>query len=207
MTMLTAAAGMPVPSLLARAMLRGIRDVKALFGRESYLRTEDRRVLQQVIFPFYLEDVCCKDVLFVGCHWYTRGYNKVFERHKNYWTLEIDPARARYGAAQHIVDALQNLRRHFENESLDLILCNGVFGWGLDSKPDVERAFAACHECLRPGGVLIIGWDDVDERRPFPLTDCKSLQAFEPLLFSPLESSEYVTETPYRHTYTFYVKT
>jgi hypothetical protein len=37
------------------AYSRIIRDIKrSIFGTESYLNTEDRRVLEQVIFPYFL---------------------------------------------------------------------------------------------------------------------------------------------------------
>src|SRR6516165_8978951 len=129
---------MPMPNLASRFFFRLIREIKSLFGVESYLRNEDRRVLEQVIFPSFLEADRYGDILFVGCHWYTQGYNKRFEeRKKNYWTIEIRPAMRKYGAKQHIVDAMQNIGKHFKPDSLDLILCNGVFGWGLDARPDV----------------------------------------------------------------------
>jgi len=198
---------MPRPPLLKRLVFRVIRDIKRLFGVSSYLRNEDRRVLEQIIFPHFLEDVSCRDILFVGCQWYTEGYSERFERNgKDYWTIEIQPTRQRYGAKQHVVDGLQNLRRHFEPATFDLILSNGVFGWGLNKKDDVEQAFRACHDCLREGGVLLIGWDDIEERCPFRLEQCRSLRTLKPFQFPPLGVSECVTDTPYRHTYTFYVK-
>jgi SAM-dependent methyltransferase len=197
---------MPKPNLLARIVRRIVRDIKSVFGVESYLENEDRRVLERIIFPYFLQTVTYKDVLFVGCDWYTRGYNKRFEEKKNYWTIEIAPAREKYGAKQHIIDELQNLGRHFRPGALDVILCNGVFGWGLNAKADVEQAFRACCDCLRDGGVLVIGWDDIEERCPFPLEECQSLHAFKPFVFPPLGTAEYVTDTPYRHTYTFYIK-
>ena len=183
-----------------------IRDIKSMFGVESYLKNEDRRVLEQIIFPYFLSEDTYERVLFVGCHWYTKGYNERFEKTKNYWTIEIAPSRKRYGTKQHIVDGLQHLSKYFEPGALDLILCNGVFGWGLDGKADVEQAFLACRYCLRKGGVLVLGWDDIEERRPFPLEECQSLRALKRFVFPPLGTAEYRTDTPYRHTYTFYIK-
>jgi SAM-dependent methyltransferase len=197
---------MPVPNLLARLSGRIVRDMKGLFGIESYLRNEDRRVLEEIIFPFFLRAKQYQQILFVGCHWYTRGYNNRFEEKRNFWTIDIDSKRTRYGAKQHIVDDIQNMRKHFQVGTLDLILCNGVFGWGLDAKGDVEQGFQACFDCLREGGVLVIGWDDIDERRPFRLEECCSLGQFKPFPFPPLATARYVTDTPYRHTFDFYVK-
>jgi len=196
---------MPRRSLRARIAGRISRNLKALFHVPSFLKNEDRRVLEQVIFQYFLHSEACRDVLFVGCDWYTEGYSKWFEE-KNYWTADVDPSSRKYGARQHIVDQLQNLGRHFRTGSFDLIVCNGVFGWGLDARPDVEQAFQACYGCLREDGILIIGWDDIEERCPFPLEECRSLRAFAPFIFPPLATSEYRTDTPYRHTYTFYAK-
>jgi SAM-dependent methyltransferase len=181
-------------------------EIKGVFGVDSYLENEDRRVLEQVIFPYFLHDDTYNDVLFVGCSWCTKSYNKRFEEKKNYWTIDMWPWKRRYGAKQHIVDELQSLGKHFKRGALDLILCNGVFGWGLDAKADVEKAFHACFDSLREGGVLVVGWDDVEEQRPFPLEECRSLRAFRPFAFPPLGTAEYLTDTPDRHTYTFYVK-
>jgi SAM-dependent methyltransferase len=204
--MQAAAARMSMQDLLSRILHRSIADIKGMFGVESYLQLEDRRVLEQVMLPYFLQEDAYRDVLFVGCGWYTKGYNRHFEEKKNYWTVDINPWRKRYGAKQHIVDGLQHLDKHFSPGVLDLILCNGVFGWGLDEKADVEQAFRACRDCLREDGVLVIGWNDIEERRPFALAECQSLRAFQPFVFPPLGTSEYLTDTSYRHTYTFYIK-
>ncbi len=194
------------PSFGARIVGRLVRDVKSVFGVESYLRNEDRHVLEQVIFPYFLCRKQYQNVLFVGCHWYTKGYNGYFEGRKNYWTIDIDPRKIKYGARQHVVDGMQNLTRHFHAGTLDLILCNGVFGWGLDAREDVENGFQASFDCLREDGALVVGWDDVDERRPFPLEECISLRRFAPMHFAPLATARYVTDTSYRHTFDFYEK-
>jgi hypothetical protein len=194
------------PSLAGRIVGRMARDIKGLFGIDSYLRNEDRSVLEQVIFTYFLNMQQYRKVLFVGCHWYTKGYNRRFEESTGYWTIDVDPSRRRYGGQKHIVDGVQNLRSHFSAGGLDLILCNGVFGWGLNAKQEVEQAFSACFDCLRIGGVLVIGWDDIEERRPFPLEQCSSLQAFVPMCFPPLGTACFRTDTMYRHTYNFYIK-
>jgi SAM-dependent methyltransferase len=193
-------------SLSRRIMSRALRETKHLFGLCSNLRGEDRRVLERVVFPYFLDSAAYRFVLWVGCEWYTRGYNRLFEFRKDYWTLDIDPGSRRHGARRHIVDGLQNLQHHFVPGALDLVLCNGVFGWGLDSRSEVDCALGACHACLRESGVLMIGWDDIPERRPFPLSECVALRAYVPFVFPPLGTAEFLTDTPYRHTYSFFAK-
>jgi SAM-dependent methyltransferase len=192
---------------IARRLLHfALAELKRLFGIDSYLDNEDRRVLERVIFPYFLGNESYRTVLFVGCSWCTRGYNKRFEPIKDYWTIDPWDLKKRYGAKRHIVDELQNLGRHFAAGSLDLILCNGVFGCGLNDRAEVERAFGACFDALREGGVLLVGWADIDTERPFPLSECAALRAYVPFVFPPLGTAEFLTDTPYRDTYSFFAK-
>ncbi len=174
-------------------------------GIDLYQRTDDRLILESVILPYFIKRNEFNKVLFVGCDWYTRGYNKVFKK-KKYHTMEIDQSKSKYGSANHIVDSLENIRRHFDENELDLIICNGVFGWGLNEKNEVEKAFQGCYESLRIGGSFILGWNDIQERRPFPLVECKNLKLFNPHVFPPLAVSQYLTDNPNRHYYNFYIK-
>lgn len=173
-------------------------------GVDFYIRSDDRRVLETVILPFFAKGSEWRRVLFVGCEWYTRGYRKMFAG-KDYWTLEIDPKLARYGALRHITDSVENVGGHFSEGELDVILCNGVFGWGLDAPEAVDRAFRGAYDCLRVGGVFVLGWNDLPEHTPLPLDRCPALQNFQPWVFPPLGSAQFLTEAG-RHTYNFYVK-
>lgn len=173
-------------------------------GVDFYIRSDDRRVLETVILPYFATGPEWRKVLFVGCEWYTRGYRKLFT-HQDYWTLEIDPSKARFGSRKHLVDGFENVRAHFAPGVLDLIVCNGVFGWGLNERADVEQAFGGAYDCLREGGILIVGWNDLLEHLPFPLVECAALQRFVPWVFPPLRSAEFLTESS-RHTYAFYRK-
>ena len=167
---------------------------------------EDRRVLRSTIFPHFAQSTKYKNILFVGCKWYTFSYNIIF-RNKNYWTLEKNPQRRKYGAENHICASMEEIHQHFKENSLDLIVCNGVFGWGLDSTSSVEKAFSNSYESLRVGGILIIGWNDIPKRRPFPLDECLALRSFNSYIFPPLDESVYKTNTQNKHQYNFYIKT
>jgi len=182
-----------------------IRYSAASIGIDSYLRTQDREVLETVIFPYLVEQPEFHKILFVGCAWYTKGYNKIFQS-KDYYTLEIDPNKRMCGSKKHIIDTVENVRLHFKEGELDLIVCNGVFGWGLNDKSAVEKTFQGFFDCLREGGVFILGWNDVPERRPFPLEECRSIQQFHPFTFPPLGTHQYAMETENRHIYSFYIK-
>lgn len=174
-------------------------------GIDKHKHTEDRRVLEEDIFPYFVSSPAFKNILFVGCAWYTRAYNTVF-KDKHYLTLEIDPAEGKFGAKEHINDSLENVTRHVEEGSLDLIICNGIFGWGLNERPSVEKAFEGCYASLSRGGILVLGWNDTPERCPFPLDECRILKSFQPFVFPPLSTAQYRVADSNRHTYSFFVK-
>jgi SAM-dependent methyltransferase len=167
--------------------------------------THDRRVLEQIIFPGYLADPRIGRVLFVGCDNYTAQYQRRFFASHDYWTIEPNPKMRRYGSKQHVIARLEQLSDHFRPGFFDLIICNGVYGWGLDSAEQCEIAFANCHTCLAPGGHLLIGWDDIPPHRPSVLLpEVASLTGFDKFQFPALGSWRYLTDTPYRHIYEFY---
>ncbi len=178
-------------------------------GNDSHARgntrSDARRVLETIIFPYFVRRDEFSAILFIGCREYTNGYNKIFAN-KNYWTLEVDPTQREYGAKNHITDSLKNVHLHFNENELDLIVCSGVFGFGLNDKANVEKAFRGCFTCLREGGVFVLGWNDIPKHRPFPVEECQSLTLFNPHVFQPLSTSRYLTANSNRHIYNFYVK-
>ena len=169
------------------------------------LVTEDRRVLERIIFQHYRRDPHIKTVLFVGCESYTAHYWRYFAA-QDYWTIDPEPTLRKFGAKQHIVARLEEIGRHFPQGFFNLIICNGVYGWGLDDAADCEAALLQCHACLASGGHLLLGWADVPERDPAPLTQVSSLSRFAPYSFPALGTWQFVTNTPLRHTYNFYQK-
>jgi len=168
---------------------------------------EDRRVLEQTIFAHYAADPRIETVLFVGCESYTADYErKHFPAHE-YWTVDPDESHRRFAGKRHVVARLEDLGQHFTSGSLDLIICNGVYGWGLNRLPDCEAALSQCHLCLVAGGHLLIGWNDVPKWDPAPLAAIENLRRFSEYVFPPLGTARYLTDTTYRHTYNFYRKT
>lgn len=172
-------------------------------GAEFYLPHDDRRVLEQVILPWFASQPSFKRVLFVGCDWYTRGYRRFFPA-STYWTLDVDPAKKRFGSPQHIVAGAESVAGHFAPQSLDLVICNGVYGWGLDQLEPFDAMVEGCRRALRPGGVFVLGWDDNPRRRPFPLQASASLAAMKRFQLPPLATDHYLTANEGRHTFDFF---
>ncbi|WP_017651398.1 hypothetical protein [Fortiea contorta] len=187
----------------------GFYNVIKLLRFKNYglrLDSPDRLILENTIIPYFISENKLSRVLFVGCGWYTKSYSSLF-KNQEYWTIEIDPNKKIYGSKNHIIDGLQNLGKYIENDFFDLIIYNGVFGWGINSREDTEESFKQCFNCLRQGGILVFGWNDVPEHKPFPvLQECQALKKFAPYFFPPLQTTEYLTPATMSHTFNFYIK-
>jgi len=195
---------------LQRRSMAEIRDFLKILGRNALglpnpICTPDRETLEQVILPAYAGRDDIQTVLFVGCDYYTRHYEQMFAA-KAYSTIDPDRWKHRFGARSHRVIGMEQIDAHFAPGSLDLVVCNGVFGWGLNERVDVERAFDNCFACLRAGGHLVLGWNDVPERRPLALDSLDSLRRFRREPFPALGTSHCVATPATGHTFDFFVK-
>lgn len=180
-------------------------ELKFIVGYKIRKYTHDRIIFEQSIIPFFVSKDDFRKILFVGCDWYTLHYKEFFKT-KEYWTIDIDKTKRRFGSNKHIVDSLNNISRYFEENYFDLIIVNGVIGWGLNNREDIEESLDKCFRYLRKEGVLVIGWNDIPERRPFYPEELESLERFKHYHFEPLSAWRYLTKNPNRHTFDFYIK-
>ena len=90
-----------VKSNVKKRIKRQVIRVKMRMGLGVALQTTDRHVLEKTIFPYFAARSDCRRILFVGCEWYTKHYEKIFVN-QEYWTIEIDPQLKEYGAKNHV---------------------------------------------------------------------------------------------------------
>lgn len=174
---------------------------KHAYDREEY---EDRDVLERIIFPYLLKEFDPKRILDIGREDYQKFYN-LFFKGRELWTLDIDPERKEFGSKNHIVDDVKNVDEHFKEGYLDVVIMNGVFGWGLNDPENIERAISGIYTILRDGGIFIMGWNDVPDLVPISLDLINALRKFEKYYFSPLNSVEFKSNTG-EHVYSFFIK-
>lgn len=100
-------------------------------------------------------------ILWVGCRAYTAtDYAALEAKGAQVWTTDIDPDAARWGQAErHRTGDVCDIDTVFPDITFDAILCNGVFGYGVDDTDMQRRAAAAMAAILRPGGRLLLGWN------------------------------------------------
>ena len=168
------------------------------------LATPDRVFLEDVIVPGFLADEKIRHVLDIGVAWYTRSYPKLFAG-VDYWTVDFDPAKQRIAGPQHHTLSATHLTDAFAPDTFDLIVCNGVIGWGLNDPSDVAKGLDACADVMRPGAWLVVGWNDMDGRR-VPGLDDLFAKRFRRQVFPPVGADHFIPDTPYAHRFDFLVK-
>jgi len=179
---------------------------QVLRGAGLAVRSRDRRLLEDRILAYYAALPGPLEILSVGVRAYTAHYERLLHGHR-YRTIDIDPRAARFGSSQgHVVDSVAAAGRHFAAGSFDLVLLNGVIGWGLNDRAEAEDALTALHGVLRDGGVLIVGWNDIALRRPFAPRQLQALRVFRRYRLPPLAAEVVETGSLNRHRFEFFVK-
>lgn len=171
---------------------------------EDRKKFEDRDVLERIIIPSILADKNSKRILDVGREEYEHFYN-LFFKGRELWTIDVDPERKEFGSKNHITDNVKNVTDHFNENYFDLIIMNGVFGWGLNDKNDIEKTFEGFYKILKKGGIFVFGFNDIPDLVPVKIEKIKSLKMFDSLYFKPLNSSVFKSKTG-EHTYMFFQK-
>jgi len=194
-----------IKRLFSKKIKINLLKILPLFGIYYKNQQEDRVILENTIFPYFIHNQDYQRIIFIGVSWYTMEYNRLFKG-KEFWTIDFNPKMRIYGSKRHIIDSMENLNRYFENNTIDLIICNGVFGWGLNDPHNIELAFNVCYDLIRESGVFILGWNDLSDHRPIPLEQCKALKLFYPLVFEPLGLQTKLCMTQNRHVFSFYIK-
>ena len=106
--------------------------------------SHDRMILEQVILPSLASTMTIEKILFVGCAAYTQQYEEIF-RDKEYWTIDPKRVKKKYGSKRHIVDSITKIETYIPKNYFDVIIMNGVIGFGLNRIADIEQAINACY--------------------------------------------------------------
>jgi SAM-dependent methyltransferase len=122
-------------------------------------RNPARIILVNQILPAYAK--LAGRILWVGCRRYTKAYGALLSQHSGEcWTTDIDPAHAKWGEpTRHVTGDLLSIDAPFASQSFDTVLCNGVFGFGVDTPAAQLAACKSVHKILKPGGRLLLGWN------------------------------------------------
>lgn len=191
---------------ISRFKRRIIHPILLFFKVKVRLKTNDRIQLEQLIFNEIINNPRLHSILFVGCDYYNKHYSDFF-LDKDYWTIEPSIKRSKYGSKDHhISDYIQNLEKYDKQIFFDVIIMNGVYGWGLNAQEDIEKAILCCYDSMKKDGIFILGWNNIPQRTPVPLETIKELRLFKLHNFIPGTNSRLEANTANNHIFDFYIK-
>jgi len=133
----------------------------------EFQKLPDRQWLNQQLFP-RLAKLEQGRILYVGCAFYTWRSLQYFQKTIDLLTVDIDPENAMWGCKKHLTANILEINRHVTPHSFDIVLFNGVFGHGVNTPEDQEKAYKVLHQILKPDGLLLIGWNS--DLGPDPIT-------------------------------------
>jgi hypothetical protein len=109
-------------------------------------------------------------VLFVGVAPYTWAVlGKLRRRGALLTTIDRDPSMALWGAPRHVSASVLDPPASLIPGDFDLVCCNGLIGYGIDTEPEVALLARTMGLMAREGGLLFIGWHV--PRTSLPLRD------------------------------------
>ena len=98
--------------------------------------------------------------------------------------MDIDPASARWGIrGSHVTGDILEVTESFPADFFDLIILNGVFGFGVDRTDQIDRCLTRVSLVLSTGGFLIIGWNTDKTIDPMRLDSLAGFHYSEALPF------------------------
>lgn len=175
-----------VPLRLRKALIQWMGDY-------GVSRSPDRVFLKDTLLP----EVGKRGgrILFVGCRRYTASYPKILEGYgAKCWTIDIDPAAARWGAkGRHTVADVRYIARHFSPEFFDTVVLSGVFGFGVDTDLLQNTVLVAVDAVLKRDGLLVLGWNTDRSRDPKELEELQ--RRFSAAVLGGLESRTFEGST------------
>ena len=154
-----------VPKPLHRFVLLRIVGMNDQY--ERMLRENPERLfLQNDALPWV--SASYKQVLFVGTAVYTYQYEKLFaDDPDRYTTIDRNPSTKVWGSKHHIVAPIEQINQHRPPGFFDCIVLSGVLAYripehgdyGLVEQDDLRALLKVLHGVLRPGGLLLVGWN------------------------------------------------
>ena len=145
-----------LPKPVLRSVLLNLIGVKRHYA--DVLKYPGRQFLEGECLPWVRQHY--RRILFVGAAPYTYHYERLFRQNRDqYTTLDNHPSTAVWGGPIHIVAPIQDIASHRPPDFFDCIVFNGVFGFGIDDPDAMREAARAMSDVLRPGGLLIVGWN------------------------------------------------
>ena len=171
------------------------------------LHAPNRVFLEESVFAYLngLAAQACEPVktLFVGIDKHNWHYPRLLI--SEFHSLDIEPRKAVYGPpGRHWTGSATLMGAHYGHDVFDVVVANGLVGFGINDATAFRRLLVQCYEVLKPGGLLILGYNDRPDRAPFPILSAvrEYFQPFVPPIRG-VSSIVHRVDDPFDHVFVF----
>lgn len=197
--------------VLKRALFRLSPGLAAHCNIDFRLHAPNRAFLENEIFTYVnrlaAESDAGLDFLFVGLDKHNWHYPRLLS--VDFHSLDLKKKNAVYGRrGRHKVGNAMQMAELYAENAFDVVVANGLIGFGVDTQADFHRLIAQCHWVLKPGGLLVLGYNDRLERAPFPV-DVDGNGGFDEFVpdIVGVRGARHHMDDEHRHVYVFSRKT
>lgn len=158
--------------LFKRALFKLSPRIAERLNIDFRLRAPNRVFLEESVFGYLNELAAESDhdikTLFVGIDKHNWHYPRLLLC--QFHSLDIESRKAVYGQPdRHWTGSATRMADHYGPNVFDVVVANGLLGFGINSAPDFRRLITQCERVLKPGGLLVLGYNDRPDRAPFPV--------------------------------------
>ena len=100
--------------------------------------------------------------LWVGVKPYSTRYEYILRAAgaSRFDSIEPDTSQIVFGSSQnHYVDIAQNIDKYVGPGTYDIVIANGVLGWGIDSPSQIQDFYTVTSKVMKNDGILVIGYN------------------------------------------------
>ena len=151
-------------------------------GIEFPLKSPNRVFLETSVFQYINQTYGGKQPrcngLFIGTDKRSWHYPKILDLELH--TIDIEKKKALYGNFKHhIIGSATELERYYDPESFEVIIGNGLIGFGMNSAEQCEQLLMGAAALLKNNGLFIIGFNDGPEFVNFKVKAATNYALFE----------------------------
>lgn len=133
------------------------------------LRTESRKELEYNLLFYLAKEIQPKQILSIGVGPYTTYYPRLFPK-AQFKTIDLDPSAAQWASpGNHTIADATKINDLWQRGTFDLVLFNGVYGWGMNSQKQLTETLDCISILLKPNGFLLFGWNKTPATDPIDI--------------------------------------
>ena len=194
-------------TLLKRALFKLSPRTAERMNIDFRLRAPNRDFLEESVFGYLNELAAESDhdikTLFVGLDKHNWHYPRLLRC--QFHSLDIEARKAVYGQPdRHWTGCATRMAEHYGPNAFDVVVANGLVGYGINSASDFRRLMTQCEQVLKPGGLFVLGYNDRPDRAPFLVLPVarEFFESFVPPI-AGVEHHVHPVDDAFRHVYVF----